>query len=244
MQVLISAMPKPEHPYDLLDRLRRFDTCTLSNAIERLEIRPRNEGFMSGKMSCIFPQMPPVIGFAVTGRMRSSMPPVRGKCYYEHIEWWRYVAGVAGPKIVVVHDADHAAGTGALFGEAYARISRKLGCVACVTNGAVRDVPGIEAIGFQVFARGFSVSHAYAHVVDFGEPVEIGGLRIGPGDLLHADLHGVHVIPAEGIDRLESLAQDVLRDDRDLFCLTERKDFSVDLLAAKLAQAKSRNLCK
>ena len=105
-----------------LDRLGRFDACTLSNAIERLNIRPRNQGFIHGAVTCRFPQLPPVIGYAVTARMRSSMMPVTGRCYYGHTGWWRYVAGLAGPRIVVIQDADHSTGVGALFGEVHARI--------------------------------------------------------------------------------------------------------------------------
>ncbi|MGA3096291.1 MAG: RraA family protein [Bryobacteraceae bacterium] len=227
-----------------LERLRRYDACTLSNAIERLDIRPRNEGFITGAITCRFPQLPPVIGYAVTARMRSSILPVNGWCYYEHADWWRYVASLVGPRIVVIQDADHSPGVGALFGEAYARISRALGCVACVTNGAVRDVPGIEALGFQLFAGGVSVSHAYAHIVEYGEPVEIGGLRISSGDLLHGDLHGVHTIPISAARELPGVAEQVLRDDRELFELTEKNDFSVDMLSAELEKGINTRLCE
>lgn len=221
-------------PLEELERLRQFDTCTLSNAIERLNLRPRNEGFVSGAVTCRFPQMASVIGYAVTARMRSSVTPVNGKCYYEHADFWKYVASFSGPRVLVIQDADHSPGVGALLGEAYARISRAFGCVACVTNGAVRDLRGIEALGYQVFAGSVAVSHAYAHVVDFGDPVEIGGLRISPHDLLHGDLHGVHMIPRQGADRLAPIAMQVLREDRELFELTERKDFSVATLSARL----------
>jgi len=225
---------------DELDRLRSYDACTLSNAIERLNIRPRNEGFIHGAVACRFPQLPPVVGYAVTVRMRSSVMPITGRCYYGHTDLWRYVASHPGPRIVVIQDADHSPGVGALFGEAYARISRALGCVACVTNGSVRDLPGIEALRFQLFAGGVSVSHAYAHVVEFGEPVEIGSLQISSGDLLHGDLHGVQQIPFEAARELPGLAEQVLRDDRELFDVTERKDFSVDTLSALLEQAAKR----
>jgi len=168
--------------------------------------------------------------------MRSSMMPIKGRCYYEHPDLWRFLAGVAGPRILVIRDADDPPGVGALFGEAYARISRALGAVACVTNGAVRDLPGIQALRFQVFAGGVSVSHAYAHVMEFGEPVEIGGLQISTGDLLHGDLHGVHTIPIEAAHELPAIAEQVLREDLELFALTERKDFSLNMLSARLEQ--------
>jgi regulator of RNase E activity RraA len=219
---------------EVLERLRHFDTCTLSNAIERLNLRPRNEGFVTGAVTCRFPRLAPVIGYAITARMRSSVTPVNGKCYYEHPEFWSYAASFHGPGILVIQDSDEIPGMGALLGEAYARISRALGCVACMTNGAVRDLNGIEALGYQVFAGSVAVSHAYAHVVDFGDPVEIGGLRISPGDLLHGDIHGVHMIPRRAAGSLAVIAEQVLREDRELFELTERKDFSVATLSAKL----------
>jgi len=227
-----------DHSQPALERLSRYDTCTLSNAIERLHLRPRNEGFMSSAVACRFPQFQPVIGYAITARMRSSVTPVNGRCYYEQPDFWKYVSSFLGPRILAIHDSDETPGVGALVGEAYARISRAFGCVACVTNGAVRDLKGIEALGYQVFAGSVAVSHAYAHVVDFGEPIEIGGLRIANGDLLHGDLHGVHQIPLEAVDKLAALAEEVLRDDRELFDSIERKDFSIASLSAMLESVK------
>src|SRR5271166_6131651 len=120
---------------EALEQLRRFDTCTLSNAIERLNLRPRNEGFMTDTVTCRFPRLEPVIGYAVTARMRSSVTPVNGKYYYANPEFWNYLAGFSGPRILVIQDGDEQPGVGALLGEAYARISRAFGCVACITNG-------------------------------------------------------------------------------------------------------------
>jgi len=227
---------------EALEQLRQFDTCTVSNAIERLNLRPRNEGFISYVVTCRFPRLEPVIGYAVTARMRSSGTPVNGKYYYAHPEFWDYLASFKGPRILVILDSDQEPGMGALVGEAYARISRAFGCVGCVTNGAARDLPGIEELGYQVFSGSVTVSHAYAHVVDFGHRVEIGGLRISNGDLLHGDLHGVHMIPREAAGRVAALAAQVRREDRELFELTERKDFSAATLSAKLAEVMKRNL--
>ena len=228
--------------HDDLEKLRQFDTCTLSNAIERLNVRPRNEGFMTGGVMCRFPQMPPVIGYAVTARMRSSVTPVNGKYYYANPEFWNYLASFSGPRILVIQDGDEKPGVGALCGEAYARISRAFGCTACITNGAVRDLPGIEALDYQLFSGSVAVSHAYAHVVDFGDAVQIGGLRIANGDLLHGDMHGVHMLPRRGAGGLAALAEEVLREDRELFELTERKDFSAAVLAGKLAEVRKHRL--
>jgi regulator of RNase E activity RraA len=186
--------------------------------------------------------MEPVIGYAVTARMRSAVTPVNGKYYYAHPEFWNYLAAFSGPRVLVILDGDEQPGKGALCGEAYARISRALGCVACITNGAARDLPGIEALGYQMFSGSVAVSHAYAHIVDFGEAVEIGGLRISNGDLLHGDLHGVHSVPQRAIESLPAIAEQVLREDRELFDLTERPDFSAVLLSNALREAAKHRL--
>jgi 4-hydroxy-4-methyl-2-oxoglutarate aldolase len=230
-------------PLNALDALRRFDTCTLSNAIERLNVRPRNEGFMSGGAICRFPHCPAIVGHAVTGRIRTYMPPVTGKCYYENVEWWRYVVTVPAPRVVVLEDDDNRPGFGALFGEVHARICRALDCVAYVTNGAVRDLDGIEPLGIQLFAGSVAVSHAYAHIVDFGDPVEIGGLGIKPGDLLHGDRHGILSVPPDLVDKLQAVAAQIQSEEKELFGLTDSPEFSVEALAAKLQQFAGRQRC-
>lgn len=223
--------------------LCRYSTCTLSNAIERFGARPRNEGFVFGAAPCRFPRLPPIAGHAVTGRIRTYMPPVAGKCYYDHIEWWRYLMTIPPPRVIVLQDFDSRPGFGALFGEVHARIAQALGCVAYVTNGAVRDLDAVEPLGFQLFAGQVAVSHAYAHVVDFGEPVEIGGLRICPGDLLHGDRHGILSIPGELAAQLPPIADRIQAEEKELFDAIARDDFSLDTLSARLQEFAEKQQC-
>jgi 4-hydroxy-4-methyl-2-oxoglutarate aldolase len=226
-----------------IDALRRFDSCTLANAIERLNVRPRNEGFMPDGPDCMFRGLPPVAGYAVTGRMRAASQPVNGQCYYDRMDWWRYITSVPPPRVVVVLDADDPPGVGALFGELHAHLCRALECVAYITNGAVRDLPEIERLGFQLFARKLSPSHAYAHIVDFGEPVEIGGLRIRSGDLLHADLHGVQTVPLEIATRLPAIASEVLTNEQALIRMCLDGNFSIERLAAHVREFTEAQTC-
>ena len=219
---------------EILDFLRNTDTCSVSNAIETLNIRMRNEGFIQNVVKCMFPAMLPVAGYAITGRIRTTAPPISGLCYYQNVEWWEYVASVPGPKIVVLADMDRAPGVGAFFGEIHAQISKALGCVAYVTNGAVRDLPALDAAGFQCFAGNISVSHAYAHIVEMGEPVEIGSLAVRPGDLLHADRHGVQTIPKRKASELPAIVSDIAARERDLIGLCTQPGFSVEKLVNAL----------
>ena len=220
-------------PIDL-EKLRAFDSCTISNAIERLNVRLRNEGFLSGPARCRFPNLPPMAGYAATARIRTSSPPMSHRCYYDRMDWWHYVASLPEPRVMVLQDADRQPGFGAFVGEIHAAIGRALNCVGCVTNGAVRDLPAVEAMGFQLYARRTSVSHAYAHIAEFGEPVEIDGLKISSGDLLHGDRHGVVNIPLSIAAELPAEASRLVAEERQLVEFCHSPGFSLRELAERV----------
>src|SRR5215469_4104358 len=161
-----------------LEILRRLDACTLANAIETFQRRLRNEGFVDHTVRCLFPNLPPMIGYAATIRIRGSSPAFAGPAYEDGTEWWDYVRSLPEPRVVVVQDESERPGTGSLIGAVHMNILRALNCVSVVTNGVVRNIPMADQIGLQLFAGGASVSHAYVHIVEFGKQVEVGGLKI------------------------------------------------------------------
>ncbi len=225
-------------PADFL-RLKMLDTCSASNAIERFDVRPRNEGFVHGTARCLFPALPPMLGYAVTGRVRSSNQPIAGGWYYDQIAWWKYFLSVPEPRVMVLQDVDETPAFGAFVGEIHANIAAALNCVGCVTNGAVRDLTPVEALGFQLFAAAVSPSHAYAHIVEWGQPVEIGGLRLSPGDLVHGDRHGVHTIPLAIAAQVPRVVSELEREERELIALCRSSNFSIQALADMFDQIRT-----
>lgn len=222
-------------PKATFEKIRKLDTCIVSNAIERLNVRLRNEGSVfGGALHCIFPDLPPMLGYAATGRMRSTTEPAKGRAYHENIHWWRYVASIPEPRVMVVEDAEDTPGVGALVGELHAAIGSALHCAGDVTNGSVRDLPGIHNLGFPVFAGGVAVTHMYAHIAEYGAPVEIGGLTISPGDLIHGDCHGVHLIPLAVAHEIPEIAAQILHEERQITELCQSPNFSLDRLERKL----------
>ena len=215
---------------EILNFLCHTDTCMVSNAIETFRVRMRNEGFINDSSRCMFPDLPPVAGYAVTGRIRTTSPPIANLCYYHRIDWWRYVASVPGPKVIVIADIDRIPGTGAFFGEIHAQIARSFGCVAYVTNGTVRDLSALKDAAFPAFAAGASVSHAYAHIVEYGEPVDLGGLTISSGDLVHADCHGVQTVPLEIAAELPAEAERIRQRESELIRFCNSPEFSLEKL--------------
>ena len=198
---------------EALEALRRYDTPTLSNGIETFDVRPRDAGFASMDIRCLFPELGTAVGYAATALIRA-----RGKGTDDQSPLWRHVQEVPAPRFVVVQDLDDPPGHGSLWGEVNATIFKALGCVGAITNGCVRDLKEAREMGFQFFARGPGVSHAYVRVLAAGEEVSVGALSVRPGDLLAADQHGVLAIPEEiaadlpaACDRVVEREQKLLR---------------------------------
>ena len=208
---------------DELELLRRYDTCTIANAIETFDVRPRTAGFMSPEIRSIFPQHGVMVGYAVTARARAGRP---AEVSYSRHGWWDAIVAAPAPRVAVIQDLDDPP-VGAFWGEVQSNIHQALGCVGCVTNGGVRDLREVEPLGFHYYAGSVMVSHAYVHMVDFGTPVTVGGLEIKPGDLIHADLHGVQVIPEEIARELPSAAEKIIAKERTIISLCQSPAFDL-----------------
>jgi 4-hydroxy-4-methyl-2-oxoglutarate aldolase len=213
-----------------LEALARLDGCTLANAIETFHERLRNEGFVDHTVRCLFPRLQPIVGYAATVKIRGSAPPTVNGPYADRTDWWDYILSLPAPRMVVVQDAATRPGLGSLVGAVHMNILRALHCVGVVTNGSVRDIPAAESAGFHLFAGSVSVSHAYVHIIEFGQPVEIGSLKIQSGDLLHGDLHGVQSVPQDIAERIPAVAAAITAKERQLIALCQSADFSLEKL--------------
>jgi 4-hydroxy-4-methyl-2-oxoglutarate aldolase len=135
------AMPVPPlFNEEELDALRRFDTCTVANAIESFDIRLRNNGFADASVRCMFKDAPPMVGYAATARLRSGEPPIGGGTFHDHAEFWNSISKMPAPRILVLEDMDDPPGRGAFVGDMHAAILKALGCVGYLTNGAMREL--------------------------------------------------------------------------------------------------------
>ncbi len=213
-----------------LDALRLIDTCMVSNAIETFEVRLRNTGFADAHIRCMFKDLPPMLGYAATARLRTVEPPIAGGLHHDRTEWWNSVLAVAPPRVVVIEDMDKPPGIGAFLGDTHAAILRALGCVGYVTDGAVRELPRVREQGLQLFARNVAVSHAYAHVFDFNSVVKVGGLTVHPGDLLHGDRHGLLTIPEEIASEIPAVAARLQQDEKKVIDFCRSSQFSIEKL--------------
>lgn len=179
-----------------LSLLARYDTPTVCNAIELFDVRPRNQGFMDGRIRACFPEMPPMVGYASTAAMRCAFPRREGDVYGSLDEQANRFGELPGPAVVVFQDLDDPP-VAATFGEVMCSVYKAFGAAGIVTSGASRDLDPVRRLGFPAFSNGAICSHGYSHIVDLHRAVRVGGITVHPGDLIHADANGVATIPLE-----------------------------------------------
>jgi 4-hydroxy-4-methyl-2-oxoglutarate aldolase len=187
--------------------LRGVDSPTIANAIEPFKVRDRTEGFIGGEVRALFPEMPPMVGLALTVTMTNRPGPVAGR-----ENWFRMyeaLAEIPVPSVLVVQDVSGAPTRCAFAGEVMATLAMRLGAVGMVTDGGVRDVHEVRALGFAYFSRYVVVSHGNFDIVDIGTPIVLDGQEVKTGDILHGDANGVVIVPRGVLDGLAHAVQEV-----------------------------------
>lgn len=224
-------MNQARHTKEELDAVRKCDVPTLTNAIETFEVVPSNTGCCNSSMKCLFPDMPTMLGYAVTARVSTDLPPSDVRPGVDEPEYWRFVYDLPGPKVCVFQDIDKV-NKGANFGEWYSNVHKALGCVGVVADGCVRDVDAVANLDFHMFSTGVHPANGNGNFIDYGGAVRVADLIINTGDLLIGDRHGVVRIPAEiPLLKLVEVANEITRLEKEIFDCCQSPDFTVDRLA-------------
>lgn len=224
-------MAETAFPDDLLERMRVCDTPTICNAIEVAYGRRGFSEFTKATMLCSAPEDAPIVGFARTARIAGLNPPSEppDKIRARRIEYFRSMAAGPRPAIAVVEDTDEPNCIAAWWGEVHSAVHKGLGMVGALTNGLMRDLGDLEP-GFPIIAGSIGPSHGFCHVREVGTQVEVFGLRISEGDLVHADRHGAVVVPPDVIPRLGEAIETLLVAEQLILEPARRAGFDIDKL--------------
>jgi regulator of RNase E activity RraA len=214
--------------------LQGFDTPTICNALEATSPKRRGYGYTTRPLVCANPALKPVVAIARTATIRAAHPgDLTGNEARDLSDgYYAYIDAGPKPSVVVIQDIDQPGGYGAFWGEVNSAIHLGLGCHGLITDGGVRDLPDI-APGFQMLASSVIPSHAHVHVVDYGRPVTVAGMRVRDGDLVHADQHGAVVIPHDAAHQVAEAARLIQRRERVIIEAARQPGFN----AAKLKAA-------
>ena len=213
---------------ELLTLLRNVDTPTVCNAIEVAQGRRGFDGYTRGTPVASHPGER-MVGYARTARLAARVAPdeppetIRAR----RMDYYRYMAEGPRPAVAVVEDLDWPDCVGAYWGEINTNVHKGFGLSGTLTNGVVRDLDDLPE-GYPVVAGSVGPSHAFVHVREIDVPVTVLGLRVAPGDLVHADRHGAVAVPAEVIPRLGAAVGRLLETERIVLDAARAPGFDFD----------------
>lgn len=180
----------------LIDQLADSETALVCNALSALGLSESHTYAMDGTIECLTPELPPMVGQAITIKIDSCTPGSESQMepYYEMLD---RMEESNLPQVVVIETTSGTPMRECVAGDGMAKNFVAAGGVGIVTDGGVRDMPGIIDQGFRVFARARVIQHGQMRWSDLGEPLSIGGVTVRTGDLIHGDQGGCILIPEE-----------------------------------------------
>ena len=231
------AVPDVVVPDDLLTLLREVDTPTVCNAIEVVHGQRGFDRFTKGTMQHSKPGDPPIVGFARTAKIAGLAPSTEDPAVIRsrRMDYFRSMAAGPSPSAAVIEDTDYPSCIAGWWGEVHVAVHKGLGLAGAVTNGVMRDLDVMDE-GFPVLSGSIGVSHGFVHVVEIGTTVNIFGLTVAQGELIHADRHGALVIPTDVIPRLKAAIETVVLNESIVLEPARQKGFNIDKLEAAWAK--------
>jgi 4-hydroxy-4-methyl-2-oxoglutarate aldolase len=210
-----------------LEYLSTVDSPTLSNAVELLKIRPRREGFTPVQVRALFPEFGRMCGYAVTAQVE-TVTQTEPFDIEGFVQLYGAVERSVKPAVIAFQEIGGFPDYAAHCGEVMSSIFTRLGAIGLVSDCAVRDIPEVRALRFHYFARGSVASHANFRIVRVGIPIQVFGMPISPGDLLHGDENGLISIPAGLEEKLPRMVDAVRSRERALIDFVRSDKFTAE----------------
>ena len=138
-----------------------------------------------------------LVGYAVTSEWTGGEPDAPNEDYLELLE---LIESMPKPVVSVLVDVGSRPGRSGIAGDGMMREFQVLGAAGAVVAGSIIDIAGMEKLSFPVYATGVVPAYDDMRMAGFGQPVDVGPLRVVTGDLLVADRTGVLRVPVDAAD--------------------------------------------
>jgi len=205
---------------EMLEALKQFDTPSVTNVVATYPDNPLCLGlynpwsqnwYTDQSIRCMYPDMGPVVGYAVTAVYGLPDPNFKRLSFMEVVD-----ALDASPKPTIFvfeqRFPPELAGKVGLSGGNMTTAMKAMGCVGAISNGPSRDIDEIRPMRFQYLLSGITAGHGAMAVHAINVPVTVAGMDVAPGDIIHMDENGAVKFPA---DKLEAVLTNLykLRDE-------------------------------
>ena len=209
----------------LIEQLADSETALLCNAMSALDLSEPHTYYMDGTIQCLSPELPALVGQAITIKVDTCTPGKAGNPGPLQ-ELHQQAAEIDVPLVIVAETTSGTPMRECVMGDGMAKTFVTLGIEGLVTDGGVRDMPGIAAQGFRVFSIARVVQHANLHWSDLNKPVSVGGITVTNGDLIHGDEGGCIVVPKENHPYIAETCRLVQWFEKEAHTMARRSDLS------------------
>lgn len=221
---------------EIIERLTNIDTPTISNVVATypkselcLKIYDAwyGEWYTDTSVKCIYPDMKPIVGYVSTAIFCEESERYTG------VDRWalpEHIDETNKPVVLVAQQQfpPEIASRVGLFGEMMTTQYKALGVVGVVTNGPMRDVDAIKPLGVQYYTSGVTPAHGDMMLKEVGCPVNVGGMKVMPGDMVHMDRHGVVKFPPDRMQKILERSEKLLEKESEDASFFKDPDFSLD----------------
>ncbi|MDQ3255844.1 MAG: hypothetical protein M3R15_18435 [Acidobacteriota bacterium] len=174
-----------------------------------------------------------MVGYAVTVQME-AMTRMEPRDEQQVIAFYEAIEASPKPAVVVMQEIGGRPEFASHSGEVMTTLMKNFGAIGLVTDGSVRDFNEVRALNFHNFASGTVASHAYCRIVRVGCPLQIYGMTIRTGDLLHGDINGLIEVPVELREELAEMVARVRKEEGDLMQAVRAGGFTLDSLRQRV----------
>jgi len=207
---------------ELFAELRKIDTPTITNVVATYPKNPLCLGlynpwtenwYTDTSIRCLYPELGPIVGYAVTCVYGMPDPNYSGRLSYRDVI--DALEAMKKPTVLVIQQKwpDHLMKKAGLAGEMMVSQAMAVGCVGLLSNGPSRDVDAIRRLKFQYMLGGVTAGHGEQAVHAVNVPVSVGGMDVAPGDLIHMDENGAVKFPVQHAEAVVRNSKAMLADE-------------------------------
>ncbi len=215
-------------------KLVEFDTPTVANGLEMLEVRDPSAGYTGPDVRALMPDFGPRVGVAVTARLDTTSPGT-DKPESLFVDWLRLIQEAAKgddtgamPVFAVIESVGLRPRYTVTIGDGMGTMMKMAGVVGFITNGCIRDLEGVRQVPLACWGTGLSPMHGRMRWLDVNSPVVIDGMTVRPGDFVHADENGAVVIPPQVADQVYDKAMEVHTREQAMFAKLREPGMTLD----------------
>ena len=198
----------------MLEKLKRFDTPSITNVVATYPGKPlclglyepwRQNWYTNTSVHCIYPELGPIVGYAVTIVFALPNPRFQRLSFDDVVD---ALGKSKKPAIVVIKQdfPQEMQSKVGLAGGQMTTLFKACGAIGVVTNGPSRDVDEIRPMKFQYIMSGVTPGHGEMAISAVNVPVSVAGMDVAPGEIIHMDENGACKFPA---DRLADVCKNV-----------------------------------